>query len=146
MSAKKRQLEAKLSPKQRQAALLLVEREFMPNDERKSLDDIAAELGMSVRGLYKWRNENADFIEYKNMIADEFLSANRAEVYGQLMKLIKGPQPSVKAIDLFMRRFGLLTEKQVVETREVGGATTPDDIAKEIAELDDLLSEETTEE
>ncbi|MCP1354653.1 phBC6A51 family helix-turn-helix protein [Aneurinibacillus migulanus] len=144
MSAKKRQLEAKLSPKQRQAALLLVEREFTPNDQRKTLDDIATEVGLSVRGLYKWRNENADFIEYTNLIADEFLSANRAEVYGQLMKLISGSQPSVKAIDLFMRRFGLLTEKQVVETREVGNGTTPDAIAKEIEELDELLAEDTT--
>lgn len=144
MSAKKRQLEAKLSPKQRQAALLLVEREFTPNDQRKTLDEIASEVGLSVRGLYKWRNENADFIEYTNLIADEFLSANRAEVYGQLMKLISGSQPSVKAIDLFMRRFGLLTEKQVVETREVGSGTTPDAIAKEIEELDELLTEDTT--
>jgi hypothetical protein len=144
MSAKKRQLEAKLSPKQRQAALLLVEREFTPNDQRKTLDEIASEVGLSVRGLYKWRNENADFIEYTNLIADEFLSANRAEVYGQLMKLISGSQPSVKAIDLFMRRFGLLTEKQVVETREAGSGTTPDAIAKEIEELDELLAEDTT--
>lgn len=144
MSAKKRQLEAKLSPKQRQAALLLVEREFTPNDQRKTLDEIASEVGLSVRGLYKWRNENADFIEYTNLVADEFLSANRAEVYGQLMKLISGSQPSVKAIDLFMRRFGLLTEKQVVETREAGSGTTPDAIAKEIEELDELLAEDTT--
>lgn len=139
MSAKKRQLESKLTAMQRKAALLLVEREFTPHDERKSLDEIAAECEISVRSLYKWRNLNTDFIEYKNIIADDFLSTNRAEVYGQLMKLIKGSQPSVKAISLFMQRFGLLSERKIIETQDTGGGSSPDDIAKEIAELDELL-------
>jgi hypothetical protein len=58
------------------------------------------------------------------------------------MKLIGGSQPSVKALDLYLRRFGLLTEKQVMVTEDNGGSRTNDDLASELAELDDLLKED----
>jgi Helix-turn-helix of insertion element transposase len=138
--SRKKQLEAKLSIKQREAALLLVEREL--GDESRTLDEIAQELGMSVRGLYKWRTQNKDFIDYVNLLADEFLESKRAVVYRQMMRLIEGPQPSVKALDLYMRRHGLLTDKQVVETRDASAPQSNDDIAKELEELDELLAEE----
>jgi hypothetical protein len=138
--SRKKQLEAKLSIKQREAALLLVEREL--GDESRTLDEIAQELGMSVRGLYKWRTQNKDFIDYVNLLADEFLESKRAVVYRQMMRLIEGPQPSVKALDLYMRRHGLLTDKQVVETRDANSTNSNEDIAKEIEELDELLAEE----
>lgn len=142
MSRKKSALEAKLTPKQREAALLVVERELSEVNERRTFEDIAAELGMTREALWKWRTQNKDFIEYVNLLADEFLEAKRALVYRQLMKLIEGPQPSVKAIDLYMRRHGLLTDKQVVETKEVGGTTNPADIERELEELDELLADE----
>jgi hypothetical protein len=138
--SRKKQLEAKLSIKQREAALLLVEREL--GDESRTLDEIAKELGMSVRGLYKWRTQNKDFIDYVNLLADEFLESKRAVVYRQMMRLIEGPQPSVKALDLYMRRHGLLTDKQVVETRDASAPQSNDEIAKELEELDELLAEE----
>jgi hypothetical protein len=138
--SRKKQLEAKLSIKQREAALLLVEREL--GDESRTLDEIAQELGMSVRGLYKWRTQNKDFIDYVNLLADEFLESKRAVVYRQMMRLIEGPQPSVKALDLYMRRHGLLTDKQVVETRDASAPQSNDEIAKELEELDELLAEE----
>ncbi len=62
------------------------------------------------------------------------------------MKLIMGEQPSVKAIDLFMRRFGLLTEKQVITTENGEGSRTNDDLSREIAELEELLAEDNSEE
>jgi hypothetical protein len=138
--SRKKQLEAKLSIKQREAALLLVEREL--GDESRTLEEIAQELGMSVRGLYKWRTQNKDFIDYVNLLADEFLESKRAVVYRQMMRLIEGPQPSVKALDLYMRRHGLLTDKQVVETRDASAPQSNDEIAKELEELDELLAEE----
>jgi hypothetical protein len=141
MSAKKRQMEAKLTPKQRHAALLLVEREFTEDSERKTLDEIAEEVGISVRGLYKWRTQNKTFIDYVNCIADEFLESKRAVVYRQMMKLIEGQHPSVKAIDLYFKRHGLLTEKQIVETRDGNDGSSPEEIEKEIAELDELLKD-----
>ena len=38
------------------------------------------------------------------------------------MQLILGPQPSVKAMQLYMQRFGLLTDKKVIEG-DLGNAT-----------------------
>jgi hypothetical protein len=60
------------------------------------------------------------------------------------MKQLSAKQPSsVKPwIDVFMRRFGLLTEKQVITTEDNGGSRTNDDLASELAELDDLLKDE----
>lgn len=142
MSAKKKALEAKLDGRQRRAALLCVEREFAPEEERKGFEEIAAEIGVTRNTLYEWRTQKREFIEYSNMLADEFLDGHRAFVYRQLMKTISGAQPSIKGIDLYMRRHGLLTERQVIETKDSGSARTNDDIAADLAELDEMLTEE----
>ncbi|MED3832945.1 MULTISPECIES: phBC6A51 family helix-turn-helix protein [Peribacillus] len=142
MSNKMRELEAKLTAQQRKAALMLVENELLETGEKRTQEDIAEEVGVSYKTIWSWRTQNRNFIAYKNEIADDFLSDKRDRVYGQLMKLINAPQPSVKAIDLFMRRHGLLTDRQVTETLDGASNRSDDDIAKEIAELDDLLKED----
>lgn len=139
---RKKELEAKLTLQQKKAAMLVVEREMSDTDKRKTFDEIAKEVGISVDGLYKWRKKNPDFIEYVNIIADEFLESERAFVYRQLMKLIGGPQPSVKGIDLYFRRHGLLTDRQIVEQAQPEETKSNEDIKREIAELDNVLSED----
>lgn len=132
-------LKAKLDARQQKAAFLLVEREMAATAERRTIESIAEEIGVNPKTIYDWKRNNSHFISYKNAIADEFLSENRAHVYSQLMKLIGGEQPSVKAIDLFMRRFGLLTEKQVIETVDSGASKTNSDLAAEMKDIDRLL-------
>lgn len=139
MSDKLRELESKLDPRQRKAAYLLVENDFA--EERRTQEEIAAEIGVHYKTLWEWRKKNKNFIEYKNAIADDFLSESRSGVYAQLMKLIYGPQPSVKAIDLFMRRFGMLTERQIVQNDNGGENRTNEDLAKELEDLDELLKD-----
>lgn len=136
---RKAALEAKLEGRQIRAALLCVEREFAPDDARKSLDDIAEEVGVSRQSLYKWRTQNRNFIDYVNYLADDFLSSERAFVYRQLMKTISGSQPSVKGIDLFFRRFGMVTQQVAVETKDAGAERSNEDLAAELEELDELL-------
>ncbi|MFD1267577.1 phBC6A51 family helix-turn-helix protein [Paenibacillus motobuensis] len=138
---RKAALEAKLEGRQKKAALLCVEREFVPEDERKSLDEIAEEVGVSRQSLYKWRTQNRAFIEYVNYLADDFLESERAFVYRQLMKTISGGQPSIKGIDLYFKRHGLITQNIAVETKEAGAAQTNEEIADELQELDELLSD-----
>lgn len=140
MSKRLKALEARLDARRRKAAYLLVENELRETGDRLTQEDIAAEIGVSYKTLWEWRTKDAVFIEYKNALADDFLAEKRAYVYGQLMKLIGGSQPSVKALDLYLRRFGLLTEKQVIATEDTGGTRSNDDLAAELAELDDLLS------
>jgi transposase-like protein len=142
MSKRKSALEAKLEVRQIRGALLCVEREFAAEDERKGFDEIAEEIGVSRQSLYKWRTQNRTFIDYVNLIADEMLEAERAFVYRQLMKTISGSQPSIKGIDLYFKRHGLITNQIAVETKGADGAKTNEDISAEIAELDALLGDE----
>lgn len=137
-----KQLEAQLSFEKRKAAQACALNEIMPEGgEKKTQEQLAEELGMSRMGLYRWRTQDHAFIEYMNLLADDMLSSHRSEVYGQLMRLIKGQQPSVKAIDLFMKRFGLLTEKQIITDNTTTDESSAD-IQKEAEALDDLLKEE----
>lgn len=137
-----KQLEAQLSFEKRKAAQACALNEIMPEGgEKKTQEQLAEELGMSRMGLYRWRTQDPAFIEYMNLLADDMLSSHRSEVYGQLMRLIKGQQPSVKAIDLFMKRFGLLTEKQIITDNTTTDESSAD-IQKEAEALDDLLKEE----
>lgn len=142
MSDKLRELESKLDARQRKAAYLLVENELLETGEKRKQEEIAAEVGVHYKTLWEWRTKNRNFIAYKNMIADDFLEDKRDRVYGQLMRLINGNQPSVKAIDLFMRRFGLLTDRQITQSDNDDGKRTNDDLAKELADLDELLKDE----
>lgn len=139
---RKEQLKGKLTAQQQKAVYLLVENELMPNDQAQTQDEIAKEVGVERMTLYRWRTRNEDFIEFKNLVADDFLATDRERVYGVLMKLIFGKQPSVKALDLYFKRFGLLSEKLTVETSDGNGGNTNDDIATQLAELDSLLKED----
>lgn len=135
------QLEAKLTLQQRKAALILVENE-LSGEAKKTREEIAAEVGIERTALWRWNTRNQAFIEYKNALADDMLSTHRVDVYAQLMKLISGSQPSVKAIDLFMKRFGLLTERQITQTDNTNDNRGNTDIEKELAELDELINDE----
>ena len=141
---RKKKLEAKLTPQQRKAALLLVENDIL-NGRSKTQEEIAQEVGITRQGLYKWRYRNKDFIDYMNLIADEMLEAHRAEVYNSLLKLIRGTTngaPSIKAIDTYLKRFGLLTERQIIEADVGTEARSNEDLEKELAELDAMLNED----
>lgn len=138
---RKAALEAKLDGRQIRAALMCVEREFAAEEDRKSFDEIADEVGVSRQSLYKWRTQNRAFIDYVNYLADDFLASERAFVYRQLMKSIGGAQPSIKGIDLFFRRFGLITQQVAVETKDSGAAKSNDELAAELEELDELLAD-----
>lgn len=142
--AKRKRLESKLDGRQKLAALAVVEREFSPEDERKGFEEIAEEVGVGRRALYEWRTQNKAFIEYVNYLADDFLASKRPVVYKRLMQLIDASQPSVKAIDLFMKREGLITQQVAVETKDGGTTANKEtaDIEKDLAELDALLNEE----
>jgi hypothetical protein len=136
-----KELEAKLTLQQRKAALILVENEIIEGGNKKTQEEIASELGVDRITTYRWRTQNSVFIEYMNLIADDMLSSHRSEVYSQLLKLIRGSQPSVKAIDLFMKRYGLLTERQITSTDDSGNSRSDADLAKELEEIDDLLND-----
>ena len=120
---------------------MLVENELRETGEKRTQEEIATEVGVTSKTVWEWKTKDSVFIEYKNALADDFLAEKRAFVYGQLMKLIGGSQPSVKALDLYLRRFGLLTEKQITVTEDGNGSRSNEDLAKELEDLDDLLND-----
>jgi hypothetical protein len=135
-NARKEQLKTKLTAQQQKAVYLIVENELLPTDESRTLEQIAEDVGVERMTLYRWRTRNEDFIEFKNLVADDFIATDRERVYGVLMKMIFGKQPSIKALDLYFKRFGLLNEKLTIEHGNESGATL-EDLERQLAEFDD---------
>ncbi|MDR7001573.1 phBC6A51 family helix-turn-helix protein [Neobacillus niacini] len=140
-SKKLKELEAKLTLPQQKAAFLLVENDLRDGGDKKTQEQIADEVGVTYKTLWSWRKQNRNFIDYKNELADDFFAEYRSGVYGQLMKLINSNQPSVKAISLYLQRYGLLTQKTQIETVDNSSARSNEDLARELEELDDLLGD-----
>jgi len=112
--------ETKLRPGQREAAILLVEREFETDrSARKTKEEIAKEVGVSRQGMHKWETQDPNFIAYKNHLAADFFDTHLAFVYRKMLEGIdKG---SMKGIELFLRRIGDLDRKDELTLRESGG-------------------------
>lgn len=104
--------EARFQPKQREAAIALVEYEFTPKGERKTKQEIADELGVTRKTLYNWDTQDANFISYKNHLAAQFADSSLAFVYKKLIESIE--RGSVRGIETYLKRIGDLDIKQEV--------------------------------
>lgn len=110
--------ESRLRPGQREAALALVEREFKPKSERKTKEAIAEELEISYMTLWRWENQDDNFIGYKNHIAGQFMDTQLSFVY---RKLIEGiDRGSMKGIELYLKRIGDLDDKSEITVNTSG--------------------------
>lgn len=104
--------ESKLRPKQREAAVLLIEKEFADKGERKTNDQIAEELGITRMTLYNWDTRDRNFIEYKNFLAADFFDSYLPFVYKKLIDGIH--HGSMKGIEIFLKRRGELDSRSEV--------------------------------
>ncbi|HBU80878.1 MAG TPA: hypothetical protein DEF35_04450 [Paenibacillus sp.] len=148
MSRQRNVLEAQLTAQQRKAAQLLVANEWgevlSEDGRKKSMQELANELGIARSTLYEWKAQER-FIDYVNYLTDINLSGMRSEVNVALMKAIRGGNnglPSVKAIDLYMRRWALLSDRTIVEDRRdeiKNNRKTDEEIRRDIADLNDLV-------
>lgn len=135
---RKRELEAKLTPKKRKAALMIVENELTAEyGDSRTQEDIADELQITRMTLYRWKTQDSEFVEYMNIIAKEFLDAHQAGVFRQLIKAINSSQPSIKGIELFLKLQGILKDVTVVEAKV--DERSVKSINESIEELDSLL-------
>lgn len=151
MSKQRSVLEAQLTAQQRKAAQLLVANEWgeliSEDGRKKSMQELAEDIGIARSTLYEWKAQER-FIDYVNYLTDINLSGMRAEVNVALMKAIRGGNnglPSVKAIDLYMRRWALLSDRTIVEDRRdeiTNNRKTDEEIRRDIAELNDLVGGE----
>ena len=102
-------------------------------------EEIAERCGISVRQLYRWRQDP----EFQAAVVQESLK-NVKEVMPNVLKahVKKAEAGNVKAIELFYRLFGLLIEKQEVEqTITTTKDKSNDELQKELDELKKLLDE-----
>lgn len=142
-------LEAQLTPQQLRAAHLIVNNEWAEllneDGKKKTAQELADEIGIARSTFFEWKAQEL-FGAYVNYLTDIQLSSMRSEVNVQLMRAIRGGPngvPSVKALDLYMRRYGLLTDRTIVEdtrTHIEDKRKTDDDIRREIGELDALVN------
>lgn len=146
---RRRTLEEQLTSQQRRAAQLIVQNdwaELLSEDGRKkTMQEIAEEVGIARSTLYEWKAQEP-FIEYVNYLTDKQLESMRSEVNVAIMKAIRGGNnglPSVKALDLYMRRWGLLTNVEVIDDRRErieSRRKTDEEVRKDIAELDAMIN------
>lgn len=96
--------ESKFKPKQREVALALVEREFADKKVRKSQQEIAEEHGITTMTMWRWSNNDPNFIAYKNHLASQFMDSRLALVYVKLIEAVESG--NTKAMELFLKRVG----------------------------------------
>ncbi|WP_079516527.1 phBC6A51 family helix-turn-helix protein [Rossellomorea marisflavi] len=111
--------ESKFQPKQREAAIALVEYEFTPKGQRKTKEEIAEDLGVDRKTLYNWDNKDPNFIAYKNYLASEFMDSHLAFVYKKLIDSIE--RGSTRGIELYLKRIGDLDQNSEITIKQDGG-------------------------
>ncbi|MGF7033749.1 hypothetical protein J2T17_004697 [Paenibacillus mucilaginosus] len=148
MASRRKTLEAQLNPQQRRAAQLIVQNDWAELSEdgrKKTMQELSDEIGIARSTLFEWK-KSEEFTDYVNFLTDLQLDSMRSVVNTQLMKAILGGNnglPSVKALDLYFRRHGLLTNVEVIEERRDRFETrrkTDEEVRQDIAGLDALLN------
>lgn len=135
------QLEEQLTLQQVKAVYLLLDAEISPQGERMELREIAAEVGVNESTLYRWRTQNQAFIEFKKEVARDYLSDHVGLFAKSLISSMRGTNgaPSQKALDLYAKMMGFVKSEHSVEISR-GGAKTDEELAQELAALDEELA------
>lgn len=105
--------ESKFKPKQREAAELLVEREFADPENRKTKGEIADELKMTRQGLHKWERYDSNFIAYKNYLANRMMSSSLPMVFSRILEGIE-KEGNTKMTELYLKRLGELNNDATI--------------------------------
>lgn len=138
------ELKSRLSAEQLKAADLLVANDYELKKKR-SYDDVAADLGISVRTLYNYR-QDPNLIKYCAYISETKLDSFTPTVDAKLMELIENGASNngiapIKALELFYKLNGRLVERREVVQTEEGTAKriTDDELQRGLDELDAML-------
>jgi AcrR family transcriptional regulator len=124
---------SKFSSEQLAAARLLTD-----PDCKLTYAQIAEQVGISDRTLYRWR-EKEDFVDLIEQLSDRIMKTFISEVDKAVMKSVK--QGSVKAMELAYKRSGKLVDKKEV-TSDVDvtvsgvGDKTNEELMAEVAAME----------
>lgn len=138
-----RDYERELTPLQIKIANEIVENDYRKHNEKKTMTQIAEEVGVSRVTLYKHRNNGA-VIAYMALLSERSLDQFRTKADNALMRLIDdgtGRLPSTKALQLYYQLLGRLVERKVVTEDEdtLQPRISQAEIDVELAKLEDLL-------
>lgn len=136
-------LEKRMTAIEVKVAYLLTENEFCDKADKRTMQEIADELGIARNTLYTHRNK-PDVIRLIGMLSDRHLDAFKVKVDKALARLIDDGSdrlPSVKAIELYYKYKGLLIDRSVVASTEEDAMPrlTQEEIDSELEELNKLL-------
>lgn len=136
-------LSEQLDIRQQRAVYLLIENEMLSrtDPEFKTQDQIAEEVGVDRATLWRWRKQNQAFIEFKKEVAKDYLGDAVGIFTKQLIASMKGTNgaPSQKALDLYAKMMGFITNDHKLEVSQGGRST--EDLQAELASLDEQLAE-----
>jgi len=110
----------------------------LPNKGGLTFEEIADKCGVSVRQLHRYRAD----ANFKAAIVEQSLE-NVKEVLPNVLKAHtkQAESGNVKAIELFYKLFGLLVERQEIESTVSTKDKDNDTLAKDLAELKGLIDE-----
>lgn len=134
----------RLTPQQQKAAEILVENEFAMKGEKRSLEAIAEEVGVTVRALYNWRKD-PDFIGYSSSVSTLVFESYTPLAESQLIKGIMGTSnngiASTKSLEMFFKLTGRFVDQRVVT--QIDGSSqsrmSPEELRESLAGMNDLL-------
>jgi len=134
-------LKRNLTDQQARAAYLLVINDFEVT-ERRTLEEIAAEVDVSRNQLYMWRTQNRDFIAYKNALSDLHMEQYRSAADRKLLELIE--KGYIKALDLYYTISGRKVTRSEVTTikAESRSMLTDAEIQRELEKLNRAIHNE----
>jgi AcrR family transcriptional regulator len=128
----------KLTLSQKRAAEI-----FATNDTHNmTVDQIAEEIGVSVRTIYRWKHDR-DFVAYQNQVAEQLMEDFLAEAYLTLKQIARSGRSDsakLKAVELVLKNRGKLTDVQKVEAK-VEDLRTNEEIEADIEHLQKELEE-----
>jgi hypothetical protein len=140
----KKDLEKRMTANEKKVAYSLVANEYTDKAERKTMQAIADELGISRTALYNIKNK-PDVSRLMCMLSDEHLDVFKVKVDKALTRLIDDGSdrlPSVKAIELFYKLKGLMIDRSITGTSEdevMPQRMTQAELDAELKKLEDLL-------
>lgn len=134
-----------MKPEKQKALLLLTRQIIDPDAPRMTYDEIAAEVGISERQLFRWRTQDPEFKEARKHLVESYADEMVSEGFSALRKQIRN-RSNVKAVEVLFKSRGLLIDKQEgnlnIKTEIDVSEQTTEELEREAAELRARLDDE----
>jgi AcrR family transcriptional regulator len=129
----------KLTASQRQCAEILATNDI----HGMTLQEIADEVGVSLRTIYRWKNDR-EFIAYQNSIADTAMEDFLTEAYTKLKHLLregKSEKTQLEALKLVLQNRGKLKDSHE-HTHTMKEQKSLDELEREVLDMENELLED----